>query len=159
MLDLGAEVDARGDLEGDRLCVEVEVLELRVRRLHDTVVSGQALLDLLVGGLLAVVVDVHHLGCLVRAPLGQLDEAESFAPLDDDVQPAVVEALEHLDNACARADLTETVVIREDEPELLVVGEALADQLLVARLEDVQGRLLPREEDEVQREQAELTHC
>ena len=97
--------------------------------LHDAVVGGEALLDLVLGRGLAVVVDVHDLGRRERASFRQLEEAKPLAALDDDVQPPVVEALEHLDHAGARADLAHAVVVREHEPELLALRQALADQL------------------------------
>jgi hypothetical protein len=67
--------------------------------------------------------------------------------------------LHHLDHPSARAHLADPVVVREHEPELLVSVQAFPDQLPVARLENVQGSLLPREEHEVQREETELAHC
>jgi len=159
LLHLGAEVDPGGDLKGDRIRVEVELLELRLGRLHDAVVRGQALRDLVLGRLLAVVVQVGHFGGRERAPLSELHEPEALPALDDDVQPAVLELLHHFDNPCARAHLADPVVVREHEPELLVCVQAFTDQLPVARLEDVQGSLFPWEEHEVQREETELAHC
>jgi hypothetical protein len=160
LLDLGPEVDARGDLERDRVGVEVQVLEIRLGGLHNSVVGGQTLLDLLLRRIFArFVVDVDHLGGLVRTSFGQLHESEALAPLDDDVHATVVEALEHLDDPGASAHLADALVVGEHEAELLVLGEAFADELLVARLEDVQRRLLAREQHEVQREEAQLAHC
>ena len=159
LLHLGAEVDPGGDLEGDRFGVQVELLELRLGALHDAVVRGQALRDLLLGRLLAVVVQLADLGRRECAALGQLHESEALPALDDDVQAPVRESLHNLDHPCPRAHLAHPVVVREHEPELLVSVQAFADQLPVARLEDVQGRLLAREEHEVQREETDLAHC
>src|SRR5512134_3558109 len=50
LLDLGAEVDTGGNLVGDRVRVEVEVVDLGLGRGHDTRVGGQALLDLVLVG-------------------------------------------------------------------------------------------------------------
>ena len=95
---------------------------------------------------------------LERAALGQLEQPEPLAALDDDVEPAVVEAVEHLGDGRERADLAQAVVVGEDEPELTLLGEAFADQLLVAVLEDVQRDLLGREQHDPEREEAELAH-
>ncbi len=46
----------------------------------------------------------------------------------------------------------------EHEPELAAFPEAFADQLLVARLEDVQRDPLGRQQHELEREQADLGH-
>jgi hypothetical protein len=131
----------------------------RSSRLHDAVVRGQALRDLVLGRLLAVVVQVGHLGGREHAALRQLHESEAFPALDDDVQAAVLELLHHLDHARACAHLADPVVVRQHEPELLVSVQAFPDQLPVARLEDVQGSLLSGEQHEVQREETELAHC
>jgi hypothetical protein len=57
-----------------------------------------------------------------------------------------------------RADLAHALLVGVDEPELLVGIEALADQLLVARLEDVERDALGREQDDAEREEADLRH-
>jgi hypothetical protein len=92
------------------------------------------------------------------APLGELDEPEALAALDDDVQPPVVEPLEYLGDRGTRTDLAQPVVVRVDEPELDVLLEALAHELAVARLEDVQRHLLRRQEDDSEREEPYLAH-
>ena len=61
--------------------------------------------------------------------------------------------------AVPRADLAEPVVVLEDQPELALVGQALADQLLVAILEDVQRDALVREQHELEREKADFRHA
>ena len=45
--------------------------------------------------------------------------------------------------AVRRADHPQAVPVLEDEPELAAVGQALADQVLVAVLEDVERDALP----------------
>ena len=78
--------------------------------------------------------------------------------LDDDVQAAVVEAVDHLDDRAAHAHVAHALVVLEHEPELVAEVEAFADQLAVARLEDVQRRLLAGHEHEVQWKEADLVH-
>ena len=56
------------------------------------------------------------------------------------------------------ADLAHPLVVLEHEAEVVAEVQALADQLAVARLEDVQGSLLARNEHEVEREEADLVH-
>ena len=62
------------------------------------------------------------------------------------------------DDARARPDLAHAVLVRVHQPELLVGLEALADQLAVARLEDVQRHPLGRKQDDAEREEADLRH-
>ena len=90
-----------------------------------------------------------------RSSLG--DDAKSRASLDDDVQTAVLEALDVRD-AGPCPDVAEAAVVREDEAEVLLVVEAVVDELEVPRLEDVERDALGREQDDRQREQAELGH-
>ena len=104
----------------------------------------------------AVVVDGRDLGGHERPAPRQALDAEALAALDDDVHPAVVELVQHLVHARSRAELTHPVLVREDEPELALLGDALADQLPVARLEDVERNALGRQEDDAEREEAEL---
>jgi len=85
-------------------------------------------------------------------------DPKAIASLDCDVQPAVVEAVEHVDDRGARANLAHAVVVGEHEPELVVALQAFADQLLVAQLEDVEGDALRRHQHDPQREEAELAH-
>src|SRR5205823_283617 len=94
-----------------------------------------------------------------RPAARQLEQAEALTALDDDVHPAVLEHLEHVDDRRPGANFVHRSVARgEDEPELAARLEALADQLLVARLEDVQGQPLRRHEHERERKEAELLH-
>ena len=81
---------------------------------------------------------------------------EPDTSLDDDVHPAVVEALEDLCDASERPDLTDAVLVRVEHPELVVGFDALADQLLVARLEDVQRHAFGRKQHDAEREEADL---
>src|SRR6188472_1032855 len=89
-------------------------------------------------------------------PVGQLEEPEPVAALDDDVQPAVLEALDDLDDARESPRPAEAVVVREDEAERLLALEALGDELAVPRLEDVERHLLRRQQDDPEREQPDL---
>ena len=89
------------------------------------------------------------LGRVERAPARQLQQPEPPAPFHEDVQPAVLEPFEHVGDRRERADLTQPPLVREHEPELAVVGEALGDQLLVPVLEDMQRHALRRQEDEL----------
>ena len=86
-----------------------------------------------VGRLLVVVLERLDLGGPERAALGQLDDPEALAALDEDVHPAVVERVHELDHAGARPDLPQPVGVLEDQAELGPVGEALADQLACTR--------------------------
>ena len=52
-----------------------------------------------------------------RAPLGQLEQPEPRSALDDDVEPAVVEALDHLGHRREGSDLAQAVVVRVDDAE------------------------------------------
>ncbi len=158
LLDLGAEVDARGDLVRDRDGVEVEVVELRLGRGDDAGVGCEALLDLVLVGRVGLVREHLHLGRPEGAPVGQPDELEALPCLDDDVQAPVGEVVEHLDDVAARADVPHAFVVLEQEPEVAAEIEALPDQLAVARLEDVQRRLLAGNEHEVEGEEADLVH-
>ena len=93
-----------------------------------------------------------------RSPLGELRDAEPLTPLDDDVQPAVVERLE-VDHVSERADVPNAVLlVGEHQTERLVALEALADQLAIAKLEDVQRDLLRREQRNPEREEPDLRH-
>ena len=94
-----------------------------------------------------------------RAALGQLDQPEPLATLDDDVEPAVVEALDDLGDRRERPDLAQAVVVGVDDAERHALLEALADQLAVARLEDVERHLLGGEQHEPERKQADLVHA
>ena len=158
LFHLGAEIDARSDLERNGIGVEVDVLELGLGRLDDALVRDETLLELLLGGALTVVVDVGDLRCLEGPAFGQLDEPEALTALDDHVEAAVVEGLEHLDDTGASPDLANPLVVSKDEAELLVVLDAFADQFAILGLEDVQGRLLSRQEHEVEGKEPELAH-
>ena len=48
----------------------------------------------------------------------------------------------------------ESLVVRQQDPERRLVVDRLADELAVARLEDVQRRQLAREDDDAEREEA-----
>ncbi len=90
--------------------------------------------------------------------VGDLAEPEPLTPLDEDVHAAVFEARENLGDACSCPHVADSVVVGVHEPELALVLDALADQLLVALLEDVQREPLGRQKDETEREQSELVH-
>jgi hypothetical protein len=142
LFHLGAEVDARRDLKSNRFRIEVDVLQLGLGGLDDAVVGDKTLLELRFGGVIPDVVDVHDLRCLEGPAFGELDEPEALAAFDDHVELSVLETLEHLDDPGAGSDLTEPLVVREDEAELPVLLETFANQLPIAGLEHVQGRLL-----------------
>src|SRR5262249_5601356 len=93
-----------------------------------------------------------------RAALGGLRDPEPLAALDHDVESTVREPLQHLGDTRARPDLFDTLLVLEDEPELALELEALADQLPVARLEDVERYALRRDEHDPEREEADLLH-
>src|SRR4029079_7476995 len=156
LLDLRAEVHAGGDLVGDRVRIEVELLEVGLGRAHDALVRGEALLALVFRRGLVLVVDVLDLGGHEGAALGELCDPDALAALDDDVQAPVLELLQHLDHAGTASDLAHAVVVREHEPELAALFQALADQLAVAGLEAVQRRLLSGQQHEVEREETDL---
>jgi hypothetical protein len=73
----------------------------------------------------------------------------------EDVEPAVVEALEHARDPSGAADLLEAVVGEPDDPELALLLQALADHDLVALFEDVERHELARQQHEAQGEERE----
>ena len=105
-----------------------------------------------------IVFDLADLRGHERAPARESLDPEAQAALDENGQPPVVEPLEHFRDRRARPDLANPVLVGVHEPELLVRIEALADQLLIARLEDVQRHPLGREQDDAEREEADLRH-
>ena len=105
-----------------------------------------------------VVVDRRYAAGVERPALGELVEVEALTALDEDVEPAVLEPRQHLDDSRTRSHVADPLVVGVDEPELRLGLEALADQLLVALLEDVKRQLLGRQEDDAEREQSELVH-
>ena len=90
--------------------------------------------------------------------VGHPDQPEALASLDDDVEPSVVVALHHLDHARAASRSPARRRRRRRRAEWLLLVEALADQLAVARLEDVQRHLLAGQQHEREREEADLVH-
>ena len=84
---------------------------------------------------------------------------EAVDSLDNDIQPPVVEVLQHLYDGGARPDLPQTVFVGEDEAELVARLQALADQLAIPRLEDVERALLARKEHQLEREESDLVHA
>ena len=116
-------------------------------------------LDVLRLGGVVLVVDRLDASGHERAALGQLDQPEPLASFDDDVEPAVGEALDDLGDRRERPDLAQPVVVGVDDAERHALLEALADQLAVARLEDVQRHLLGGEQHEAERKQADLFHA
>ena len=158
MLALGAEVDARRELEGEHTGVLVRLVDVR---LHDTTELSKVLerdLACRTVGHHFVVGDRLDLGGEKRTALCLRDDAEALPALDRDVETAVVEAVEHVHDGRTCADVPHAVVVGEDETELAVVREALADQLLVAELEDVERDPLGGHEHDPEREQPELVH-
>ena len=95
---------------------------------------------------------------LELATVRELDQAEALPAFDEDVQAAILEPREHVGHPRPRPDVTQPVVIGVDEPELAVRFEALADELLVALLEDVEGELLGRQKDDAEWKETELVH-
>ena len=79
--------------------------------------------------------------------------------LDDHVHAPVVENLQHLDDRGAGADLASARFVLEHEPELAAAAQALADQLLVAGLEDVERHPLRGHEHELERKETDLRHA
>src|SRR5205814_1692777 len=69
-----------------------------------------------------------------------------------------VEGVDHLEHGGQRPDVAQPVLGLEDQAELERARDAVGDQLLVAVLEDVQRHALAREEDQLEREQADLRH-
>jgi hypothetical protein len=160
LLDLGAEVDARGDLVRDAVGAQVELLELRLGGGEHALVRSEDLLDLVVAWRLAgVVLDLRHLGRGERPALRQLEQPKALASLDDDVQATVGKAVEDLDHPGAGADVAHALVVLEHETELAALVETLTDELPVAGLEDVQRGLLPRKQHEIERKEPDLDHC
>jgi len=83
---------------------------------------------------------------------------EASAAFDDDVDPAVVEALEHLGNPREGSDLAHALLVGVDQPELAVVLESFADQLAIPRLEDVERHALCGKQDDAEWKESDLLH-
>ncbi len=127
---------------------------VRARRLGDLQVELER-----GGGLAAgvgVVLGRLHPGGGVGPAAGDLEHPHDLAAADDDVQAAVVEPLDHLDQLGGAAQLAGAVVVGEEEGELLAVPLAVSDQPPVAVLEDVERHELARNEDCGERKQADL---
>ena len=92
------------------------------------------------------------------AARGQLHQAEALATLHDDVQAAVGKAFHDLDHGGAGTDRLDAVVVGIDEAELPILLQAFADQLEVARLEDVQRNTLRRKQHHPERKEPDLLH-
>src|ERR687898_1210298 len=156
--DLALPLDGLGG-SGELLGVEARLLDLRAGQLDEAMEQLECMLRVArVGGALFVR-DVLDDPGLERTAVRELQEPEPVTPLGNDVEAAVVETIEHLGHRRARPDLAQTGLAGEDEAELALLREALADQLLIAVLEDVQRNLLRRQQDDPQREEAELAHA
>jgi histidinol-phosphate aminotransferase len=160
LLDLVPEIDPGADLERQPARPRIHFVHLHLRSLDDVAERVDRPFHLVATRILVrlVVVDRVDFGGGERAAFRQLDEPEALAALHDDVQASVVELLYDLYDRSPCPDRPEALVVGQDEPELHAVFEALADQLLVALLEDVKRPLLPRKQHEVEREQADLVH-
>ena len=91
-------------------------------------------LGLVLGRLLVLVVlERLDLRGPERPPLGQLDDPEALAALDQDVHPPVVEGVHELDHAVRVPTCRSPSSSSRIRPNSRPVGEALADQLPVAR--------------------------
>ncbi len=127
-------------------------------QLGETVEQRQRTLDVGRLGGVVLVVDRLHAAGYERTALRQLEQPESCAPLDEDVQPPVLEPLDDLGDRGQRADLAKAVIVGVDDAERAAVLEAFPDQLAVAGLEDVQRHLLGGQQHEAEREEADLRH-
>jgi gamma-glutamyltranspeptidase/glutathione hydrolase len=156
-----AEVDPRSELPDEVGRVTRRDVDVALGRRREVAEDGERALHVLfVLGVGVVVDDLLDDPRLERAAGRQLEQPEPFASLDDDVQAAVLEPVDDRGHVRARADLVHGAVARrEHEPELAVGLDALADQLAVARLEDVQRDPLRRHEHERQGEESELRHA
>ena len=157
-LQLGGELEPRADRVGRRLGVRGRRLDVGARQLDESPEERERLLDVVRRRWVVPVDDGLHGSRLEAAALGQLEELEAIASLDDDVEPPVLEPVGDLDHGRERPDLPDPVVVGVDEPEGALLVDALGDQLAVARLEDVEGDLLGREQDEPERKEADLVH-
>ena len=157
LLHVVPEVDSARDLEGEPAGPRLQVVDLDARRVDHALESLHSPRDLIVlriaAGLVRQRVDE---GRREGASLGELVDPETLAPLDHDVESAVVVALKHLDDRSPGPDRPHAGVVGEHEPKLAVTLEAFADQLAVARLEDVERTLLARDEHEVERKEADF---
>ena len=155
-----AEVDPGGEPERERClagCRDVDLLGLgdhrqpaeRLERALGLRLGRDVVLD---------VVERLDLGGPVRTALGYLEDSKAAAALGQDVHAAVVESVHELEDTRARSDLPEPVGVFEHDAELRGARKALADQLSVAVLEDVERHALGGEEDELEREQSDFGH-
>ena len=117
--------------------VALGLVHIRARQLDEAPKQRQRPLLRVLVGRVELVDDRLDLTCVKAVALVHLDEPEALAALHDDVEPAVVEPLEHLCHSCPRADSPQSVLVCEHEPELALLLETLGDQLAVPRLEDV----------------------
>ncbi len=137
----------------------IGLLDLRPGQLDEPVEERQGPLDVPLAGAVRVVQQRLDLGRVEAAAGGQLDEPEPIPAFHDDVQPTVVEALQHFGHRRKRSHLAQAVVVGVHEPELALLLQALADQLLVPVLEDVERDLLGRKQDDSEREEPDFGHA
>ena len=86
---------------------EARLLDLGAGQLHEAMEELERVVGVLRIGRIRFVLHRLDEAGLERPALGQLREAEPLAAFDDDVQAAVVEAVEHLGDQRARADLAQ----------------------------------------------------
>src|SRR5262249_21680477 len=95
---------------------------------------GVALADL--GGL---IFKEHYLAAKKRALLVQLFDLKALPALDHDIEPAIVIALDHVDDRGGAADFGQRALAGAYQAERLLFRETLIDQLAIARLKDMEG--------------------
>jgi len=152
-------LDTTGKSEGQLRCIRPWNVHIAPGELPETIEETQGPFDRGRRGGIFVVLYRRDLSGVEAPASRKLEQPEASAALDEYVHPPIRHSSEHLGNPCACADVANSLVVGEDEPELVTRVEALADELLVSLLEDVQRDALCREQHERQRKQAELGHA
>ena len=85
-----------------------------------------------------------------------LDHSKRPRPPGEEVQPPILELLEHVLDHHRATDVAQAIIGQPDDPELALVLATAAHHGLVAVLEDVQRNELPGQGYKVKREEGKL---
>src|SRR5262245_60640972 len=155
-----AELDAGRDLELEQRRAGVGRLARRAHRLLEALEGLVRAVEIGRVRRVVLVDDLLDGAGVERALVVDLEQTEAIAALDNDVHAPVRQHLQHLDDRGSRPDVVHVAArLGEDDAELLLTLETLADELLVARLEDVQRHPLGRHQHELEREEPDHGHA
>ena len=107
-------------------------------------------LDAGIGGLFAIL-EVIHLAFEERVVLEKIEDAEWGAADGEDVYAAVAVALDDVEDFRGAADARQTFGHGKQHAEFGFLREAIFHHGAVTRLKNVQGKIRPGKEDDVQR--------